>query len=209
MFIKTIAIAAIITTGATWNGLATAASFTNGDFSSGFDSWQSQDDFGDYNPVISNDNFNASSGKAILTTDYDNGGSYEVSLFQTFTVQTLEAVGNTLTLDFDISWFLDNPDDVVFVQMETTDYSNTIYFDPFDSSSFDITDFAGMEVDLLFGLENNLGADDYMTIDNIMITQSQSQTNSVPEPTTLLLMFAGLGVMRRKLFSSWVAPESI
>ena len=108
-FIQTIAIAAMISTGAMWNNAAVAANFTNGDFSSGFDGWQGQDDSNDYDPIpTSNPNFNAFSSAAILTTDFDANGSFAASIFQVFTVQNLTATGNTLTLDFDFTWDADD-----------------------------------------------------------------------------------------------------
>ncbi len=89
---------------------------------------------------------------------------------------------------------------ILFAQLsEYADIDNFIDFILVGGNSFDITQFAGKEVELFFGLENGAGADDSLFIDNISITQNQTQTNNVPEPATFLLMSTGLIAMRRKL----------
>ena len=92
---------------------------------------------------------------------------------------------------------------ILFAQLsEYADIDNFIDFILVGGNSFDITQFAGKEVELFFGLENGAGADDSLFIDNISITQNQTQTNNVPEPASILLMTAGMVAMRRKLVMS-------
>ena len=187
---------------------ANAASLQNGDFSSGFNSWGGatleEDPDDAFNSILTNvtpstaPNFSITSDdKAKLTTTYDTNGIFAVDLFQEFTVQSLSSPLNTLTLGFDYTAVLDDVDDEWLVQLGTMAY----YYTDADSLSgnilFDITSYAGQNVDLLFSLSNNAGGDDSLTIDNIEITQSQS-ASPVPEPASIFLLGAGLFAMRRK-----------
>ena len=191
---KRIVTAAACAVSLIWGGLASAA-IVNGDFSTNDFSGWTGDTFDNGLPITTPENFDASSGTAILTTDFDQGGEWAVSIFQTFTVQTLNAPGNTLMLDFDLSTSFDHGDDVLLAQLvETANLTNFIDLSS-GAEPYDITSFAGLEVDLLFGLENNNGADDFMTVDNIVISQHDAQ---IPEPGTLLLLAAGLVTIRRK-----------
>ena len=63
-----------------------------------------------------------------------------------------------------------------------------------------ITAFAGLNVELSFILQNDVGGDDTLEIDNITITQTEAVA---PAPGVIWLLSSGLlglGVARRKQF---------
>lgn len=181
---------------------ASAAGLTNGDFSTNdFTGWQGQTTTSpltiDPLPGSHGANFDASSGVAVLSTSYDTDASeYSVFLFQTFDLS-----GSALTLSFDFIWDADDASDGWLAQL--VDSANPSHSANLTLSSgsgqFDLSGFAGLTVQLLFGLENLGGADDTLAIDNIIIAERQPN-GSVPEPGTLLLTGAVVFVARRKFF---------
>jgi len=166
-----------------------SAELLNGDFSAGFAGWQGElfDGFSTTTgtPVT---NFDASSGAAVISDDDTN---WAVTLFQDFTVQSLLAPGNTLSLDLDFSAATTNPFD--FVVAELVDLGGALATIDISTGPIDITAWAGQSAQILFYLEDgDFLARDSLTIDNISITQSEA---SVPEPASLLLFLgAGLGL---------------
>ncbi len=192
----------LVITGLLLSNGSSAATFTNGDFSSGFNGWGgavgSSSGINIVDPNTNPSNFNISSGAALLTSNTSLfGGNSVVNIFQTFVVQSLLSPSNTLLLGFDFTKSFDDITDVFLAQIvESGNLSHAI--DLSSGGSFDITSFAGKNVELRFGLENVAspdGSNDSLTIDNIFISQNQV---SVPEPTTILLIGAGLMAMRRK-----------
>lgn len=181
---------------------ASAAGLTNGDFSTtDFTGWQGQTTTSsvvvDPLPGSYGANFDASSGAAVISTSFDTDGSeYTTYLFQTFDLSS-----NALTLSFNFLWNADDASDGWLAQL--VDTSNSSHFANLTltpgNGQFDLSGFAGLTVQLLFGLENLGGADDTLTIDNILITESQPN-GTVPEPSTLLLAGAGMFAARRKFF---------
>lgn len=176
-----------------------AGPLANGDFSTNdFTGWQGQTTTSspsiDPLPGAYTSNFDASSGAAVLSTSYDTDFSeYSVFLFQTFDLPS-----NALSLSFDYSWNADDQLDGWLAQLvDNSNSSNAaaLALSP-GSGQFDLSGFAGLEVQLLFGLENIGGADDMLSIDNIAIAES----SSLPEPGSLLLIAAGLFAARRKFF---------
>ena len=186
---------AALAAGILWSGTSFSAALTNGDFSAGFTGWQGQADFADVG--LPNANFDASSGAAVLTTSFDNAGPYALHLFQNFDLPVLSAPGNTLELDFSAFWSHDDVADTWLAQL--IDTSNPSHYLDMSAGStpYDVTGFSGLNVQLLFGLENIGGGDDSLSIDNITITERQGV---IPEPATLLLVGTGLVALRRKLF---------
>ncbi|QPK62815.1 PEP-CTERM sorting domain-containing protein [Methylomonas sp. LL1] len=197
---KTYLKAAALAAGLAWGGFSSAAGLTNGDFSSNFDGWRGDvTSAGPISPLPGafGNNFDASSGAAVLSTSFDSDGlNYSVNLFQTFDLSS-----NALTLNFDYSWLADDADDTWLAQLvDASDSSHFLVFNSANTSGngqFNLAGFSGLTVQLLFGLENIGGADDSLTIDNIVITERQPNA-SVPEPGTLLLISAGLLAARRK-----------
>jgi len=190
---------AALVAGVAWSSISFASPLTNGDFSSNnFNGWQG--DVTSAGPISSlpgsfGSNFDASSGAAVLTAD---NTEWSVHLFQTFDLSS-----TALALNFDYSWVADDTSDTWIAQL--VDTSNTSHFLSFDTASagasgngqFDLSGFSGLSVQLLFGLENIAGSNDTLTIDNIAITESQPN-GSVPEPSALLLISAGLLAAKRK-----------
>jgi len=197
-------VAALIT-GMAFSGLsftASAAGLTNGDFSSGFTGWSGDISAGPVDLASPSDNFDASTGAAVMSTSYFTTGDYMVDLFQTFDLSS-----TAQTLSFDYSWVADDATDTWQAQLvDISDPNN--HFLTFTTSApgsgkgqFDLTGFSDLTVQLLFGLENMWGGDgieDTLTVDNIVI--AERQPNGVPEPSTLLLMTAGLIAIRRKFY---------
>lgn len=178
-----------------------AAGLTNGDFSTNdFTGWQGQTTTSstiDPLPGSFGSNFDASSGAAVLSTSFDTDGSeYTAFLFQSF-----DLPGSALSLSFDFVWSADDQADGWLAQLVESSNSGHSASLTLNSSSgqFDLSGFAGLTVQLLFGLENWGGADDTLSIDNIIIAESQPN-GSVPEPGTLLLIGAGMFAARRKFF---------
>lgn len=165
------------------------ANLLNGDFSSGFANWEGEvfDGFTD-TPGTALPNFDASSGAAVLTNDDVN---FAVTLFQDFTVQDLIAPGNSLWLELDFSATVSDPFD--FFVAELVNLGGTLSTLDIGSGSVDITAWAGQSAEILFYLEDvDLVTGDFLTIDNIRITQHAA---SVPEPGSLMLLLgAGLGL---------------
>jgi hypothetical protein len=191
-------------------GGVSAAGLQNGDFSSNFDNWSGQVDyFDDYsdtqmNAVSTPDFFTieGAGGEAKLSTHYDfnTGAGWAVTLFQNFTMQTLSAPVNTLWLDFDFTVQLDDiaGGDRWFAQLSDgagglADIDLTA-----GSGPFDVTSFAGLNVEILFGIENIAGNDDWLKIDNITIAE-ETQSNNVPEPGVFALLGLGALMLRRKI----------
>lgn len=182
----------VLSSGILWSSVSGAA-IVNGDFSSGFTGWSGGTDLG---IGLTAANFDASSGAAVLSSDFDLGGSFAVDLFQTFTVQSLTGASNDLFLDFDFTWNFDHVDDAWLAQLvDTTDALHTLDLTS-GAGPFDITSFAGLTVELLFSLENNNGDDDTLSIDNIVVSEV---ITDVPEPILPLLFGTGLLALRRKL----------
>jgi hypothetical protein len=179
-----------------------ATPLTNGDFSTNdFTGWQGQTTTSpatiDPLPGSYSLNFDANSGAAVLSTSYDTDGTeYTTYLFQTFDLSS-----SALNLSFDYLWNANDPADSWLAQL--VDSSNSSHYANLtinsSSGQFDLSGFAGLTVQLLFGLENWGGNDDTLTIDNIIIAENQPN-GSVPEPGTLLLMGAGMFAARRKFF---------
>ena len=171
-----------------------SAELLNGDFSSGFDNWQGEVTSGDpgtttaVNPSAIT-NFDASSGTAVISNDDTN---WAVALFQDFTVQSLLASGNTLWLELDFSASVSGPFDFFVAELEDT--TGGLLTLDISSGSIDITAWAGMAAGIVFYLQDDdFQTGDFLTIDNIRITQHEA---SVPEPTSLfLLLGAGLGLI--------------
>jgi hypothetical protein len=200
-YLQTIALAAGLLCSA-----ASSANLLNGDFSSGFDSWQGQVTYDDptsglpvdeiVSPLTSN--FDATSGAAVITNDNINWG---VALFQDFTVQSLLAPANTLWLELDFSSSVSAPFSD-FVVAELVDLGGSLATLDISGGSVDITSWAGLNAEILFLVEDgDFGTGDFLTIDNIRITQHAA---SVPEPGSLaLFLSAGLALLaRRRLFKS-------
>ncbi|WP_198245447.1 PEP-CTERM sorting domain-containing protein [methane-oxidizing endosymbiont of Gigantopelta aegis] len=189
-------------------GGVSAAGLQNGDFSSNFDNWSGQVDYiDDYtasqmNAVTTPDFFTieGTGGEAKLSTNYDfiTGIGWAVTMFQDFTMPTLSAAGNSLWLDFDFMVQLDDiaGGDNWFAQIGDG-IGPLIDIDIAGAGPFDVTSFAGLNVQILFGLENMAGGDDWLKIDNITITE-QMQANNVPEPGVFALLGLGVLMLRRK-----------
>ena len=175
-----------------------SADLMNGDFSSGFASWQGEvtDDFFvntfvDPLPGAFGGNYDASSGAAVLTNDDTNIG---IALFQDFTVQSLLASGNTLWLDLDFSASVSDPFDLVIGELENPTGPLLSLDLTLGGGPIDITAWAGIDAGIVFYLEDgDFFTGDFLTIDNISITQ---RTAAVPEPASLMLLLgAGLGLL--------------
>jgi len=174
----------------------------NGDFSSGFDHWQGEVFDGGYvdvDPLPGGyaANFDASSGSAVLTNDFFNFG---ITLFQEFTVQDLASPGNTLWLSLDFSASINDAFDFVVAELVDT-AGGLLTLDLSSGGPIDITAWAGIAAEILFLVEDGIDpvtggfgkTGDFLTIDNISITQ---RTAAVPEPTSLMLLLgAGLGLV--------------
>ncbi len=190
-------------------GGVSAAGLQNGDFSSGFNNWSGQVDYSvDYNSTqmdaTTTPDFFTIEGTdnvARLSSNYDFIADigWAVTLFQDFTMPTLTAAGNTLQLGFDFTVQLDDTvgGDNWYAQL--TDQSGS-GLSPLDITSglADVTSFAGLDVQILFGLENIAGGDDWLQIDNVSITQKQA--SNIPEPGIFALLGLGALMLRRKNF---------
>lgn len=166
-----------------------SANLLNGDFSSGFANWQGELFDGMTTTTgTPSTNFDASSGAAVISNDDSN---WAVTLFQDFTVQSLLAPGNSLSLDLDFSASVTDPFD--FFVAELVDLGGALATVDISAGPIDITAWAGQTAQILFYLEDgDLLAQDSLTIDNISITQHAA---SVPEPGSLLLLLgAGLAL---------------
>ena len=202
---KTI-IAIVFFMGLLWSNFSTAA-LLNGDFSSGFDNWQGETTLsGVVNPSLFSDNFSASASGAVLTTDLSSrgDGSKLVELFQNFSVESLLSPSNTLSLSLGVILDLDHVTDMFLAHI--VNVNNVSHFlDLTSGGSFDITSFAGEDVQLWFSLENNGtpdGSNDSATISNIQISQNQV-FGSVPEPSSIVLMgVIGLMLGRRTVLGT-------
>ncbi len=195
-YLQTIALAAGLLCSA-----ASSANLLNGDFSSGFDNWEGEVFDGAATTVSPlpgsfGDNFDASSGAAVITNDDIN---WAVTLFQDFTVQSLLNPANTLWLELDFSSSVSAPFSD-FVVAELVDLGGSLATLDISGGSVDITSWAGLNAEILFLVEDgDFDTGDFLTIDNISITQHAA---SVPEPGSLaLFLSAGLALLaRRRLF---------
>lgn len=177
---------------------ASAMPLANGDFSAGFDGWTgvvsdifSFETLVDPLPGAFPDNFNASTGAAVLTTSTIADDIFSVVMFQTFDLPTI-APGETLKLFYEVTAVLSDVDpnfgDLAFAQLD----HGSGFLDSIDllgTGMQDITALAGETVGLLFAVEDFDGGiscfvdcDDVMTIDNIAIAVIAA---SVPEPASL------------------------
>lgn len=176
-------------------GSQVQASLINGDFSSGFSSWQGEvtDIFyttdSDIDPLPSSyvNNFDVSSGAAVLTTSTLIDDIFSVFLYQSFVVDTV-AANEQLILSYDISASLSDVGfgDTAFAQLNYgTSFLQTI--DLLSTSSVDISFLSGQTVELLFGVEDFDDVDDQLVVDNIAVS-----VNPVSVPGVLLLLLAGM-----------------
>jgi len=189
--------------GLMWSGLSSAA-LTNGDFSSGFNGWEGEvTDLSFPTPVttavsplpgsFSNNYTTPVSGGALLTTTTLDNDIWSVGLFQDFSIDSISA-GSTLQLSLDIAFSLsDTVGD--FILAELSNSSSTL--DISAGGIFDITSWGGTNATLSFLVEDIDDISDSLSIANIAITEIPA---TVPEPTTVLLISAGLLAMRRKFF---------
>ena len=174
----------------------TQAAIMNGDFSNDFEHWSAQvatcivcDGSDDVVIDISNPpdefttNFDASSHAALLTiNDFDH--VFSVSLFQTFTMPTADA----LVLSMDLAINLSDPLlDLAFAQLMALD--GELLLDLSVSDEFDVSAYAGEDVEILFGITDFDLSLDTLTVDNIVITPS------VSIPNVLSLLACGLIVL--------------
>ena len=194
-------------------GGVSAAGLQNGDFSSSFDNWSGQVDyFDDYNSsqmnaTTTHDFFTVEgandsarlSTNTVFDTNIQDYVGWAVALFQDFTMPTLTAVGNILQLDFDFQVQLDDTGGGDNWYAQLTDNSGS-GLSPLNigSGSVDVTSFAGLDVQILFGIENIAGNDDWLQIDNVSITQKQA--SNIPEPGIFALLGLGALMLRRKIF---------
>lgn len=180
-----------------------AAPLTNGDFSAGFDAWSGEvtDIFFTTTPVdplpgAFTDNYDASTGEAVLTTTTLVDDIFSVILVQGFDVGSVTA-GNSLVLSYDLSVALTSVNDLAFAQLS---FGGGSAIDLLGGSSVDITALAGQTVELLFGVEDFDDLADTLTVDNIVITEViASAPTPVPGSLPLLMLgLVGFVVMRRK-----------
>ena len=198
--------------GLAFQGSAHADIF-NGDFSAGFSGWSGQVDYlDDYDAaamdaVTTPDFFTLTSfatltDAARLSTHYDpqTGSGWAVSLFQTFTMPSLSQPTNRLWLEFDLFFSMDDPAGGDSWLAQLTDQSGS-GLAPVDltavSLPYEVTAFAGLDVELLFSIENIAGNDDSLVIDNLRITEEV--VDPIPAPSTLALVGLTLLFWRRKL----------
>lgn len=176
---------------------AVAASFQNGDFSSGFSGWQGEVGGVGFDPASGGLFGISTETAAIVKSDYY---LFPVTLSQSFTL-SLTATFLTFSLEYQAT----GPDD--FVMAGLVDQGGLATpIDLFDGNNplidhnfrADISSLAGQDVQLYFTLldlsydfDPALFAPDVMKIDNIVIAQADGAT-PVPEPGSLLLVGAGL-----------------
>ena len=169
----------------------THAGLLNGDFSSAFASWKGSLSDGlaltpvDPVPGAFVENFEVSGAAAILTNGETNVG---VSLFQDFLIPDLTQPGNTLSLSVDFTSKASSVYD--FLIAELANIASLFSTLSLVSGNVDITPLAGLDAQILFGVEDTDGiTGDSVTIDNILITQ---QMSAISEPGTMaLLLFSG------------------
>jgi len=191
---------------------STHADILNGDFSTGFSGWSGQVDYlVDYDAAamdavttpdfFSITSFGTLTDAAKLSTHYNpqNGTGWAVSLFQTFTMPSLTHPNNRLWLEFDLFFSTDDPSGGDTWLAQLTDQSGSMA--PVDLTSitqpFEVTAYSGLDVELLFSVENIAGGDDSLVIDNLRITEEIF--DPVPAPSVLALLGLTLLAWRRKL----------
>lgn len=183
--------------GLMWSSHASAG-LINGDFSSGFTGWQGDvndpsDPFGSTlmpaAPTTLTSNYQTALGITTLTTTDEY---WSVALFQDFHIDSIGA-GSSLELSLDLSSNLSDGFDFVFAQLEGA--LGTIALT--SGSVYDITAWADASASLVFGIiDGDFVVGDTLTISNISITE---KTSAVPEPSSLILIGAGLLTLRRKI----------
>ena len=170
-------------------------SLINGDFSSlDFTGWQGEvtdifinTTFVDPFPNGFSENFDASSGQAILTTSTIDTDIFSVFMFQQFALDTV-AAGESLLLSYDLSAVLTDQIDAAFAQLNYgPSFSNAI--DLFSTPNVDVTFLAGQNVELFFGVEDLDDLNDSLTVDNLVISRT---TRPISEPSVLFLLSVGL-----------------
>ena len=140
-------------------GSPALAALINGDFSAGFVGWMGQvtdlDDLTtdlDPPPGGFTDNFDASTGEAVLTTTTSTNEIWAVFLFQEFFLEPA-ASGETLLLTYDLSFSLsdDTSGDAAFAQLNFGlsggFFTGTINL--LGMSSLDATSLGGQTVEIL------------------------------------------------------------
>jgi hypothetical protein len=175
-------------------GTAAQAGPFNGDFSSGFDGWMAEvtectvcdgsDDSVtslDPPPGIFTDNLSTASGSAVLTT---SASVFAVDLFQRFVMPELAHEFAVLELSLDLGVELSDPLEFFTAQLNDTAGSLPT-LSLFGGGVFDVSDYAGLDVEILFGISDFDSEPDRLRVDNIAV-------KVVPVPAALLLLVTGL-----------------
>jgi len=195
-----------------------AAEFQNGDFESGFAGWSGDlVTTGTVNPNSDSSHFNlvhTSDPNLVWVADVKNDDTdWTATLFQDFTLDTLNGPGWTMDITFWLAWTpTDSTKDSISAQIQDTGYNET--FDLLQNVSnqallsgtwvtVDITTFVqtwgGQEVELSFTISdgdydptdpNYQSTPDSFSVDNISFNQHAPAP--VPEPATILLLGSGL-----------------
>ncbi len=173
------------------SGMAQAG-LLNADFSQGFNHWQGigywTDPQANTNGVETNLNFSAypasfalNAGILQLTTALSQQREWwSLLMFQDFTLQA--SSGQKVWLHINLQKQLSSPDDFYFVQLRDLDTNDAL--DLSAGGSFDVTAWAGRQLSLEFGVQDN----DFVLGDKLQLTRLELQ---VQNPATTVDTPAG------------------
>lgn len=188
------------------SGMAQAG-LLNPDFSQGFQHWQAAVSWTDQQSGSSATDsgelfgaypaaFSLSGSNVTLTTALQAQRElWSLLMYQDLQLDAVGA-GKALWLQFSLKALLSSSDDFYFAQLRDLDTNDVL--DLSAGGRFNLSGWIGRNLTLEFGLQDN----DFVLGDSLTLSQFQLETRDVPAPASLVLICAGLLLLRHSGRSS-------